>query len=155
MFSAQCLIDRQTSNHPNGHADGAHLNVRLTLRPTIPHPDLTYLNDDQYKDCGVRLGLVRDDGKPVDVLEIDGNVSPEHAAKLEDAIYQHMPDLKPLLASEFGHFQERSETRHSDPLAITQLLLIYHLLRKHGDVAKLPMAKPVAALSRLSADGAA
>lgn len=137
--------------YPNsgGHADGAHLNVRLTLRPTIPHPDLTYLNDAECKDCGVRLGLERDHGKPVDILEIDGNVSPEHAAKLEHAIWQHMPTLKPLRATEFGDFQERTETRHSDPLAITQLLLIYHLLRKYGDISSLPMAKPVAALSRL------
>ena len=128
---------------------GTHLNVRLTLRPTIPHPDLSYLTEDQHHDCGVRLGLERDSGKPVDVLEIDGNVSHGHAAQLERTIWEHMPDLRPIGGDEFGDFQERTETRHSDPLALTQLLLVYHLLRKYGDVSKLPMAKPVAALSRL------
>ncbi len=133
----------------NGYADGSHLNVRLTLRPTIPHPDLSYLTEDHCHDCGVRLGLERDSGKPVDVLEIDGNVSHDHAAQLERTIWEHMPDLRPIGGDEFGDFQERTETRHSDPLALTQLLLVYHLLRKYGDVSKLPMAKPVAALSRL------
>ncbi|BCX05614.1 MAG: phosphoribulokinase [Candidatus Roseilinea sp.] len=135
---------------PEGYRDGAHLNVRLILRPTIPHPDLSYLAADNCKACGVRLTLDRDNGRPVDVLEIDGNVSPAHAARLEEAIWQHIPDLRPLPADAFGEFQERTETRHSDPLALTQLLLVYHLLRKYSDVSALPMAKPVAALSRLN-----
>ncbi len=139
---------------PEGYRDGAHLNVRLTLRPTIPHPDLSYLNAGDCNTCGVRLMLDRDNGKPVDVLEIDGNVSPEHAARLEEAIWQHIPDLRPLPADAFGEFQERAEVRHSDPLALTQLLIVYHLLRKYSDVSALPMAKPVAALSRLNVGGA-
>ncbi len=139
---------------PEGYHDGAHLNVRLTLRPTIPHPDLSYLNADDCKACGVRLTLDRDNGKPVDVLEIDGNVSPQHAARLEEAIWQHIPDLRPLPGNEFGEFQERTETRHSDPLALTQLLIVYHLLRKYEDMSTLPMAEPVAALSRLKVGAA-
>lgn len=138
---------------PEGYRDGAHLNVRLTLRPTIPHPDLSYLTTDNCGACGVRLMLDRDNGKPVDVLEIDGDVLPAHAARLEEAIWQHMPDLRPLRADEFGEFQERTETRHSDPLALTQLLLVYHLLRKYSEVTTLPMARPVAALSRLKVEG--
>ena len=139
---------------PEGYRDGAHLNVRLILRPTIPHPDLSYLTTDNCGRCGVRLTLDRDNGKPVDVLEIDGDVTPEHATRLEAAIWQHMPDLRPLRSDEFGEFQERAETRHSDPLALTQLLLVYHLLRKYSDVTALPMARPVAALSRLKVVGA-
>lgn len=138
---------------PEGYRDGAHLNVRLILRPTIPHPDLSYLNAADCDACGVRLTLDRDNGKPVDVLEIDGNVSPEHAARLEEAIWQHIPDLRPLPADAFGEFQERAEIRHSDPLALTQLLIVYHLLRKYSDMSALPMAKPVAALSRLNMGG--
>ena len=64
-----------------------------------------------------------------------------------------MPNLKPLLAVEFGDFHERCEPHHSDLLAITQLLPSYHLLRKHRDVLKLPMARPVATLSWLPEAG--
>jgi phosphoribulokinase len=40
------------------------------------------------------------------------------------------PDLRPLRADEFGDYSDRAEMRHSDPLALTQLLLTYHLLRQ-------------------------
>jgi phosphoribulokinase len=128
---------------------GANLNVKLTLRPTIPHPDLTYLCDDVDSQAGVRLELGRDGGRPVDILEIDGTVSPSHANRLEDAIWQHLPDLAPLRADQFGDYVDRSGVRHSDPLAITQLLLTYHLLRQYSGITALPFAPPVAALSRV------
>lgn len=128
---------------------GAQLNAQLTLRPTIPHPDLSYLIEQSHPDSSIRLELGRADGKPVDFLRIDGSVTPEHAAELEQAIFRHLPDLHPLPADEFGDYSDRTEIRHSDPLAITQLLLAYHLLRKYNDVRSLPFAPPVAALSRL------
>lgn len=129
---------------------GPHLNAALTLRPTIPHPDLSYLVDEMHSaDSGVRLELGRADGKPVDFLSIAGSVTPEHAVALEEAIWQHMPDLRPLRADEFGDYNGPLGTRHSDPLAITQLLITYHLLRKYHDVSMIPFAAPVAALSRL------
>jgi phosphoribulokinase len=132
---------------------GPQLNARLVLRPTIPHPDLSYLVDDSQKPAsGIRLELGRDNGRPVDFLEIDGNVTGEQAAQLEDAIWQHLPDLRPVQEDQFGDYQDRTVVRHSHPLALTQLLLTYHLLRKYSDVATLPFAPPVAALSRLGPD---
>ena len=129
---------------------GPNLNTRLVLRPTIPHPDLSYLVADvRTPNSGIRLELGRDRGRPVDFLDIDGSVAAEHAAELEDAIWQHLPDLRPVRADQFGDYQDRTETRHSDPLALTQLLLAYHMLRKYSDLSQLPFAPPVAALSRL------
>lgn len=129
---------------------GPNLNARLTLRPTIPHPDLSYLLENaSHPDYGIRLGLGRDSGKPVDILEIDGCVASEHAAELEDAIWQHLPDLRPVREEEFGDYQDRTEVRHSHPLAIAQLLLTYHLLRKYDDLTQLPFAAPVAALNQV------
>ena len=128
------------------------LNVRLVLRPTIPHPDLTYLVEgDDRPASGVRLTLARDEGGPVDVLEIDGDVAAQHADELEDAIWQHLPDLRPVSDDQFGAYQDQSEVRHSSPLALAQLLVAYHLLRKYGDLSQLPFASPVSALSRLGA----
>jgi len=128
----------------------SHLNVRLVLRPTIPHPDLSYLfENDQSQASGVRLALGRDNGRPVDFLEVDGNVSREHAAELEDTIWNHLPDLRPLRADQFGDYNYGTEVRHSDPLALTQLLITYHLLRAYSKDAPMPFARPIAALSRL------
>lgn len=126
---------------------GPNLNVRLVLRPTIPHPDLTYVCENH--NSGIRLELGRDGGRPVDFLGIEGNVASKHAAELEEAIWQHLPDLRPVREDQFGDYQDSTETRHSHPLALTQLLLTYHLLRKYSDLSQLPFAPPVAALSRL------
>ena len=128
----------------------SHLNVRLVLRPTIPHPDLSYLfEQDQSTTSGVRLALGRDNGRPADFLEVDGNVSREHAAELEETIWRHLPDLRPLRADQFGDYNYGTEVRHSDPLALTQLLITYHLLRAYSKDAPIPFARPIAALSRL------
>jgi phosphoribulokinase len=133
---------------------GPQLNVRLVLRPTIPHPDLTYLLEKDSNDgAGIRLALGRDAGRPVDFLEIDGNVTAGHAAQLQATIWQHLPDLAVVGEDQFGDYLDRTETRHSHPLALTQLLLTYHLLRKHADPAHLPFAAPVAALSRIGKAG--
>lgn len=130
---------------------GPNLNVRLVLRPTIPHPDLSYLLDSPTTpETGVRLRLGRDEGRPVDFLEIDGDVAAQHAAELEEAIWQHLPDLRPVSAEQLGGYLDGREVRHSPPLALTQLLIAYHLLRKYNDLTQLPFAPPVSALSRLA-----
>ncbi len=128
----------------------AHLNVHLVLRPTIPHPDLTYLTNHKSGQApGIRLELGRDCGRPVEFLEVDGGVSREQAARLEQAIWKHLPDLRPLRADQFGDYNYGTEVRHSDPLALTQLLITYHLLRAYSKDAPIPFARPIAALSRL------
>ena len=129
---------------------GPNLNVHLVLRPTLPHPDLSYLIEDTGDSrAGIRLELGRDNGRPADFLEIAGDVTGEHAERLEDAIWEHLPDLRPVREDQFGDFQDRTETRHSHALALTQLLLTYHLLRKYSDLSQIPFAPPIAALSRL------
>ncbi len=140
--------------HPDGGVGsdqaGAHLNVHLVLRPTIPHPDLTYLaNPKSGQAAGIRLELGRDCGRPVEFLEVEGGVSREQAAELEQAIWKHIPDLRPLQADQFGDYNYGTEVRHSDPLALTQLLIAYHLLRAYSKDAPMPFARPIAALSRL------
>lgn len=132
------------------------LNVQLVLRPTIPHPDLTYLIDGTHQpSTDVRLRLGRDGGRPVDFLEIDGNVSAGNATRLEDAIWEHLPDLRSVHEDQFGDYQDRMEVKHSHPLALSQLLITYHLLRKYNNLSEMPFAPPVAALSRLQSTASA
>ena len=122
------------------------VNARLVLRPTIPHPLLSYLFDGtQRPRSGIRLELGRDGGRPADLLEIDGNVIPEYASELEDKVWQHLPDLRPLRSDQFGAYQDKAEVLHSDPLAVTQLLLTYHLLRNHVDLGRASLVSHAAA----------
>lgn len=127
------------------------LNARLVLRPTLPHPDLTYLIEGAPStERAIRLKLGRDAGRPVDFLEIDGHVADEHAVELERAIQSHLPDEPLLDVSHHGEFQEGTTVRHSSSLALTQLLLTYHVLRTYRNVVDIPFAPAIAAMARLT-----
>jgi phosphoribulokinase len=113
-----------------------HLNVRLILRPTIPHPEFTEIvkSSNGNSNSAIRLGLDRDMGKPVDVLEIDGHATLEQVNKLEQLICSDMPYLKSICDREsnpeLGKIAGTTgETLQSYPLALTQLLITYHMLK--------------------------
>ncbi len=72
-------------------------------------------------------------GLPVDILGIDGNVSGEQARRLARAIWEHMPELRPEHASQFGNYQAGQQAKHSPPLALTQLLITHYACNYTGD----------------------
>lgn len=112
--------------------DDAHLNVRLTLRGTLPHPDLSHIADEDRSGC-VRSSLGREGGRAVEYLEIDGSIPDEQARALERGILDHLDACGVASPTELGLFSD-SRTEQSHPLALTQLLLVYHLLRaRHRD----------------------
>ena len=116
--------------------DNLLLNVNLTLRPTIPHPDLhKILNDDgNHLGSAIRLGLSRDMGKPVDVLEIDGHATVDQVKELERIMCNDVPYLGQFCSlegnQEIGKLVGTTgEILQSYPLALTQLLITYHMLK--------------------------
>ncbi len=119
--------------------DDLLLNVRLVLRPTIPHPDLTTIfgsellesNDNGELESAVRLGLDRDMGKPVDVLEIDGRATLDQVRELERVLCRDVPYLGQFCSNEsIGKVVGTTgETLQSYPLALTQLMITYHMLK--------------------------
>ena len=112
------------------------LNVRQVLRPTIPHPDLTKILNAEGSALGsaIRLELDRDMGKPVDVLEVDGHATLEQVTELEHALCNEVPYLGQFCSLEGNEDLGKvtgttGETLHSYPLALTQLLITYHVLK--------------------------
>lgn len=112
------------------------LNVRLILRPTLPHPDLTELLNPEGSHLGeaIRLDLSRDMGKPVDVLEIDGHATQEQVMELERILCNEVPHLGQFCSlqgnEDIGKIVGTTgETLQSYPLALTQLLITYHMLK--------------------------
>lgn len=112
------------------------LNVRLTLRPTIPHPDLTDILNPEGSHLGeaIRLDLERDMGKPVDVLEIDGHATKEQVVELEHILCNEIPYLGQFCSLEGNEdigklVGTTGEILRSYPLALTQLMLTYHMLK--------------------------
>jgi phosphoribulokinase len=121
----------------------------MVLRPTIEYPDLTYLIDGpRPAGDGIRLELGRDNGRPADFLTIENGVTAEQATALEDCVWAHLPGLGQLSGHEIGEYLDLQQVRHSDHLALTQLLLAYHLLRGFNRPDALALAPPVAALRR-------
>jgi phosphoribulokinase len=107
--------------------DDAHLNVRLTLYGTLPHPDLSEVIAEDRSGC-VRATLGREGGRAVEYLEIDGAIPDEPAAALERCILDHLDARGAAPLADLGQYSD-PQVRHSHPLALTQLLLVYHLLR--------------------------
>lgn len=112
------------------------LNVKLILRPTIPHPDFTHLltPGESHLTEAIRLELDRDMGKPVDVLEVDCHATSEQVKELERVLCNEIPYLGQFCSLEGNHdigavIGTTGETLASYPLALTQLLITYHMLK--------------------------
>ena len=111
----------------NGSSD-TQLDVRHILRPTLPHPDFSPLFDGS-SNAGLRLELSRDrDGKPVDVLEINGNISDSRAERIEDLLWNLIPEAGHL-RDQVGRIDVANGSPRSHPLALTQLLVGYHAVK--------------------------
>jgi hypothetical protein len=128
------------------HLERSHYRQSM-LKPVYDHstgslvrPEYVEPRDARMARRSRPLELGRDSGRPVDFLYVNGNVTRDHATKLEKTIWQHLPDLRPLRADQFGDYNDHSEIRHSDPLALTQLLLTYHLLRAYRGDSPMPYA---------------
>lgn len=100
---------------------GAKLDVRHLLRPTLPHPDLSPILGGSD---GLRLDAGHDRG---DRLEIAGSIATPVAERLQDLLWSLIPEAGHLRAN-VGTFETgRPEVSH--PLALTQLLIAYHMVK--------------------------
>ncbi|MGG6293996.1 phosphoribulokinase [Leptolyngbya sp. AN02str] len=133
---ADVVVTFYPANNGSEH-DDLLLNVSLVLRPTIPHPEFSALLGDKtdgHLGSAVRLELDRDMGKPVDVLEIDGHATADQVLELERMLCNEVPYLGKFCSLEGNTSIGKvvgttGETLQSYPLAITQLLITYHMLK--------------------------
>ena len=128
--------DVVVSFYPAADGDSSSLNVRLVLRPTIPHPDFTKILNlgGESLQPAIRLGLDRDMGKPVDVLEVDSHATSAQVHELEMILCNEMPNLRSFCSTqgnpEIGKLiGTTGELLQSYPLALTQLLVAYHMIK--------------------------
>ena len=127
-----------------------HLNVRLTQRHSMPQLDFEHGLDN-----GTTLRLHNDvdddDGRRSDVIDIDGRISAEDAARVEDAVWSHASDLHHhlhrLRQKELGSYEEPHGRRHSDPLGLTQLILAHRILSAQKSLLVRVKADDYAAMS--------
>ena len=106
---------------PRG-GDPAGLDAEVVLRDTLPHPDLAPLVDDT--DDGPRL----ERGERDLLLRIPGDIDPDHAALLEEAVWERMSFASHLRIRQLGEFTVGTDLFRSDSLALVQLLILYHVV---------------------------
>jgi phosphoribulokinase len=126
----------------------AHLDVRMIQPAHAPHIDLSDAIEASASDVrpALRLFMEEYNGRPCSVLEIDAGISHEKACELEDCIWAHMSEassLRPDRLDQLGHFSIGNDLRQSDPLALTQLILLYHIVSarhriQNGDTLTRP-----------------
>ncbi len=121
--------------------DDAHLNVRIHLHGRLPRLALgdVLATDDLDGRPAIRLvetgsPFALGDGRAI-ALEIDGTVSPALARELDERIWAHMKTHRHLRPDEIGGYLDGATVRHSDPLALTQLLIAYQIVRAGPDRA--------------------
>jgi phosphoribulokinase len=110
---------------PEGDGPGSGpLAAELLLRPTATHPDLRLLSTGPESPVDVRV--VRDeDGTPVESIRIGGGASEEQARALAEALWRDTTATAPS-PRDLGRV---GDVGWSAPLAMTQLLLLHHLVR--------------------------
>jgi phosphoribulokinase len=103
------------------------LSAELLLRPTIHQPELIEILQPDLTRT-IHLRLARDtDGRPVDSLHIHGYTTAEENAAAEKMIWAALGDSRTAPPDSLGVI---SPDQRSTPLAITQMILLHHLL--HG-----------------------
>jgi phosphoribulokinase len=131
-------------HRPDGVEDDAHLSVRITQRATLPRLNLDGLLDEA--DNGLRVSSTDENGTSAETLEIDGEIEPHTAARLEDRIWAHMDgrhqQMRHMAPDQLGAFTDGVlGSHHSDPLALTQLLLVHRILSARKSLLlKVPLS---------------
>ncbi|MDQ4095706.1 MAG: phosphoribulokinase [Actinomycetota bacterium] len=106
------------------------LSATLLLRPTISHPDLPAILGDDTREA-IHLTLVRDDdGKPVDAVHIHSYADPDVIKKVEQAIWDELGVDAPVPEA----LGQLDDDERDEPLAVSQLILLYHLIQARQSV---------------------
>ena len=104
------------------------LDVDVILRDTLPHPDLSGLID------GRPGGPTLLEREHESLVRIPGDLDPEHAAALEESIWDRMSFASHLPIRRLGEYTVGTDLRRSDSLALVQLILLYHLVRARATI---------------------
>jgi phosphoribulokinase len=122
--------DMAVSFMPGRSQDPDQLDAHLFLRDSLPHPDLSGVAGDAADDD---LTLIERSGEQE--LRIPGTISAGRAVELEEAIWDRMHFASHLRKQRLGEFTIGSDLHRSEALALTQLLLLYHLVTARAVIA--------------------
>jgi phosphoribulokinase len=108
-----------------GRTDGAPLAARLSVRPTLPYPELRELIGSLGDGGPVRWTSRTDRGGPMSVLEIDGDCPADVGAEIEQVIWSRLHPDDRLQRDRIGVVRRPShDDERSESLALAQLLVV-------------------------------
>ncbi|HEY4347445.1 MAG TPA: phosphoribulokinase [Gaiellaceae bacterium] len=110
------------SFQPGTNDDQEHLDCKLTLCDSLPHPDLTGVVN------GGEDGIVLTERAGATELYVPGQIPHERASGIEEAIWEKMDFARHLREERLGEFTIGTDLHRSDSLAVVQLLILYHLV---------------------------
>src|SRR3954470_456715 len=122
--------DIVVSFQPSAAVDQEHLDCRLTLRDSLPHPDLADVIANREE--GV---VLTERGGGVQELYVPGRIRHERAQEIEEAIWERMHFARHLREQRLGEFTIGTALHRSDSLAVVQLLILYHVVCARAAVA--------------------
>jgi phosphoribulokinase len=122
--------DMVVSFMPGRSQDPDQLDAHLFLRDSLPHPDLSGVAGDGADDD---LTLIERSGEQE--LRIPGTISAGRAVELEEAIWDRMHFASHMRQQRLGEFTIGSDLHRSEALALTQLMVLYHLVTARAVIA--------------------
>jgi len=118
------------SFQPGATEDQEHLDCKLTLCDSLPHPDLTGVVSEDGED-----GIVLAERQGAQELYVPGRIRPERASQIEEAIWERMHFARHLQQERLGEFTIGTDLHRSDSLAVVQLLILYQVVTARAVVS--------------------
>jgi phosphoribulokinase len=112
-----------------GDRDPEHLDVRIAMRPALQHPELGGVIDGR----GDGISLITRGSESL--LWLPGTISVARSAEIEETVWDRMHFASHLRTERLGEFTIGTQLHRSEPLAITQLLVLYQLVTARAAVA--------------------
>ncbi|MHB8613127.1 MAG: phosphoribulokinase [Candidatus Dormibacteraceae bacterium] len=113
-------------------AERGNLSVRITQRHRLPRLDFDH-ELHAASSIHIAMDVIDSDDQRADVIEIDGAITPGEAQLVEDNIWAHVHGhhghVHHVTPERLGTYEQAARRRrHSDPLALTQLVLAHRIM---------------------------
>ncbi len=122
--------DVVVSFRPGASDEQNLLDAHLILRDTLPFPDLSAIAA-EHEQGGVELAERPGEKE----LCVPGTIGAARAAEIEEAIWGRMHFASHLRQQRLGEFTVGTDLHRSEALALTQLLILYHVVTARAVVA--------------------
>lgn len=126
---ADVVVSFSPGRPGEANPDPDHLDAEIRMGEGLVHPDFAALVEGD----GSGLTLVED--RHGCRLLVPGDIAPERGAAVEEAVWDRMHFASHLRSERLGEFTVGTTLHRSEPLAIVQVLVVYHLVTARAAVA--------------------